>query len=75
MNPAIDVVIHADGLVNDCGSTRTLAGVDLEVHRGEIFGFIGPNGAGKTTTIRVLLKHPPPRPSKRRHSVNWVPIA
>jgi ABC-2 type transport system ATP-binding protein len=32
-----------------------LAGVDLEVRRGEIFGFLGPNGAGKTTTIRCLL--------------------
>jgi ABC-2 type transport system ATP-binding protein len=29
--------------------------VDLEVRRGEIFGFLGPNGAGKTTTIRCLL--------------------
>ena len=55
MNPATDVVIHADGLVKNCGSTRALAGVDLEVHRGEIFGFIGPNGAGKTTAITVLL--------------------
>jgi len=29
--------------------------LDLEVYRGEIFGFLGPNGAGKTTTIKVLL--------------------
>jgi beta-exotoxin I transport system ATP-binding protein len=34
---------------------RGLAGLDLEVRRGEVFGFLGPNGAGKTTTIRLLL--------------------
>jgi len=50
-----DVVIRADRLVKDYGSVRALDGVDLEVHRGEVFGFIGPNGAGKSTTIRVLL--------------------
>lgn len=50
-----DVIIRADGLVKDYGSTRALDGVDLEVRRGEIFGFLGPNGAGKTTTIRILL--------------------
>lgn len=33
---------------------RAVDGLDLEVRRGEIFGFLGPNGAGKTTTIRVL---------------------
>src|SRR5208283_5148821 len=32
-----------------------LAGLDLEVHPGEVFGFLGPNGAGKTTTMNVLL--------------------
>src|SRR5450432_538684 len=32
-----------------------LAGLDLEVHAGEVFGFLGPNGAGKTTTMNVLL--------------------
>jgi len=32
-----------------------LAGLDLEVRAGEIFGFLGPNGAGKTTTMNVLL--------------------
>ncbi|MDY7106628.1 MAG: ABC transporter ATP-binding protein [Actinomycetota bacterium] len=50
-----DVVIRTEGLIKDYGSTRALAGLDLEVGRGEIFGFLGPNGAGKSTMIRVLL--------------------
>jgi ABC-2 type transport system ATP-binding protein len=33
---------------------EAVVGVDLEVRRGEIFGFLGPNGAGKTTTLRML---------------------
>src|SRR5262245_61129474 len=33
---------------------EAVAGVDLNVSRGEIFGFLGPNGAGKTTTLRML---------------------
>ena len=37
------------------GAVQALRGVDLEVARGEIFGFLGPNGSGKTTTIRCLL--------------------
>ena len=37
-----------------------LAGLDLEVRAGEIFGFLGPNGAGKTTTMNVLLGFIPP---------------
>jgi len=50
-----DVTIRTSGLVKDYGSLRALAGVDLEVRRGEVFGFLGPNGAGKSTLIRVLL--------------------
>jgi len=37
------------------GKVHALRGVDLDVKRGEIFGFLGPNGAGKTTTIRCIL--------------------
>ena len=47
--------IRISGLVKDYGRVRALAGIDLEVRRGEVFGFLGPNGAGKTTTIRCLL--------------------
>jgi len=36
------------------GTVEAVAGVDLRVSAGEIFGFLGPNGAGKTTTLRML---------------------
>jgi len=36
------------------GAVEAVAGVDLHVNAGEIFGFLGPNGAGKTTTLRML---------------------
>src|SRR6476620_5816123 len=36
------------------GSTEAVRGIDLDVHRGEIFAFLGPNGAGKTTTVEIL---------------------
>ena len=48
-------VIRAEGLTKSYGAFRALLGVDLDVRRGEIFGFLGPNGAGKTTAIRCLL--------------------
>ncbi len=47
--------IQARRLTKSYGRVRALRGIDLEVRRGEIFGFLGPNGAGKTTTIRCLL--------------------
>ena len=42
------------------GNKTALAGLDLEVRAGEVFGFLGPNGAGKTTTMNVLLGFVPP---------------
>ena len=36
------------------GDFTAVAGIDLEVPRGELFGFLGPNGAGKTTTLRMI---------------------
>jgi ABC-2 type transport system ATP-binding protein len=37
------------------GKTRGVEDLDLEIRRGEVFGYLGPNGAGKSTTIRLLL--------------------
>lgn len=36
------------------GTAEALAGVTLEVARGEVFGYVGPNGAGKTTTLKIV---------------------
>jgi ABC-type multidrug transport system ATPase subunit len=47
--------IRARGLAKDYGTVHAVRKVDLEVRRGEIYGFLGRNGAGKTTTIRMLL--------------------
>jgi beta-exotoxin I transport system ATP-binding protein len=54
-NAQIGAVILTSRLSKDYGSGRGLFDLDLEVHRGEIFGFLGPNGAGKSTTMRLLL--------------------
>jgi len=47
--------IEAEGLRKEfSGDVIAVAGIDLEIHEGEIFAFLGPNGAGKTTTVRML---------------------
>ncbi|MCZ0874387.1 ABC transporter ATP-binding protein [Peribacillus sp. AS_2] len=48
-------VLKTTDLTKKFGKFTALNGVNIEVNKGEIFGFIGPNGAGKSTTIRVLL--------------------
>jgi ABC-2 type transport system ATP-binding protein len=47
--------IRTEDLTKYYGTHRGLAGLNMEVQAGEVFGFLGPNGAGKTTTIRLLL--------------------
>src|SRR5262245_40464787 len=47
-------VVELRGLVKRFGARTAVAGIDLEVRRGEIFGLLGPNGAGKTTTMRAV---------------------
>ncbi len=53
-NDAAPLVIRARGLTKRFGNLPAVAGVDLDVRRGEVFGFLGPNGSGKSTTIRML---------------------
>ena len=50
-----DNVIETRGLTKRFGVVVAVKDLDLQVHRGEVFGYLGPNGAGKSTTIRALL--------------------
>lgn len=50
----LDPVIIAEQLERRFGAVEAVRGIDLQVGRGEIFGFLGPNGAGKSTTVRML---------------------
>ena len=47
-------MIRLTNLTKRYGSFTAVNGIDLEVPRGELFGFLGPNGAGKTTTLRMI---------------------
>jgi lipooligosaccharide transport system ATP-binding protein len=47
-------MIHARGLVKRFGDLVAVDGIDLDVKRGEAFGFLGPNGAGKSSTMRMI---------------------
>ena len=51
---SVDPVVSLRGLVKRYGELTALAGVDLDIHPGEIFGLLGPNGAGKTTLISIV---------------------
>jgi ABC-type multidrug transport system ATPase subunit len=56
MTQTVDNVVATQALSKRYGQSITAVdALDLEVHRGEVFGFLGPNGAGKTTTLRMLL--------------------
>ncbi|MCD1293399.1 multidrug ABC transporter ATP-binding protein [Methanocella sp. CWC-04] len=47
-------MIEASGLTRNFGNFTAVDHIDLNVKKGEVFGFLGPNGAGKTTTVRLL---------------------
>ena len=50
-----DVILQTHELKKDFGAVRAVDGVNLNVGRGQIYGFLGPNGSGKTTTIGMIL--------------------
>jgi lipooligosaccharide transport system ATP-binding protein len=47
-------LILAQGLTKRFGTFEAVRGIDVEVQRGEVFGFLGPNGAGKSSTMRMI---------------------
>lgn len=49
-----ELAIEARGLSKHFGDLKAVNGLDLNVPRGQIYGFLGPNGSGKSTTIRML---------------------
>ena len=51
---AVDPLVRASGLVKRFGSFEAVRGIDVQVRRGEAFGFLGPNGAGKSSTMRMI---------------------
>ena len=55
MTAARPPAIECRSVTKSYGQDRGVFDLDLDVGRGEVFGFIGPNGAGKTTTIRLLM--------------------
>ena len=48
------IALRTERLTKRYGRSLAVAGVELEVEQGEIFGLVGPNGAGKTTTLKML---------------------
>ncbi len=50
-----DVILKTEDLTKDYGKGRGIFDINLEINRGEVFGFVGTNGSGKTTTIRNLM--------------------
>ena len=51
---ADDVLIRAKGLTKRFGESVAVDGIEIEIRRGEAFGFLGPNGAGKSSTMRMI---------------------
>lgn len=47
-------MLQLKGIHKKYGNFPALDGLDLEIKKGELFGFVGPNGAGKTTTVKII---------------------
>jgi ABC-2 type transport system ATP-binding protein len=50
-----DVILRTVGLTKKFGALTAVNNLNLELRRGEVFGFLGPNGAGKSTTVGMIL--------------------
>ena len=53
--PSAEAAVTLRGVTKTFGETTAVAGLDLTIPRGGLYGFIGPNGAGKTTSIRLIM--------------------
>jgi ABC-type multidrug transport system ATPase subunit len=69
----VAAVIECQGLTKHYRRVTALAGLDLTVEAGTVFGFLGPNGAGKTTTLRILLGLVTPTSGRARLNGRPVP--
>src|SRR5690348_859184 len=69
----LESMISLHQLTKRYGSFTAVDGIDLEVPRGELFGFLGPNGAGKTTTLRMIAGIL--RPTSGRITIAGVDLA
>jgi ABC-2 type transport system ATP-binding protein len=72
------IALKTERLTKRFGRSLAVAGVELEVEQGEIFGLVGPNGAGKTTTLKMLATLLPPSAGDAEiggHSVRRDPDA
>ena len=54
-SPAVEMAVVTRGLTKRYGDRVAVQGLDLNVPRGQVYGFLGPNGSGKTTTLRMLV--------------------
>ena len=54
MNFPLSAMVSARGLRKSYGDFEAVKGIDVDVYRGEAFGFLGPNGAGKSSTMRMI---------------------
>ncbi len=50
-----DIILRTSGLTKYFGTLAAVKNLNLELRKGEVFGFLGPNGAGKSTTVGMLL--------------------
>jgi lipooligosaccharide transport system ATP-binding protein len=61
-----EAMISARGLRKSFGDFEAVKGIDVDVRRGEAFGFLGPNGAGKSSTMRMIAAVSPPSAGELR---------